>query len=74
MDKDFVWLVVLLAVIFTWISTEPAIYPKAVKYAEDVCEANGGWGKIEEGYSVFSSVTCNNGAEFQYTWKLDRTE
>lgn len=68
------WWLVVVAVFITLITAEPAIYPESVKYAEDVCETNGGWKKIEEGYSMFSSVTCNNGAEFQYSWKFEWTE
>lgn len=63
----------LILMVFVWlctvISVEPAIYPESVKQAEELCADNGGWKKIEEGYSSYSSLVCNNGAEFQYGWK-----
>ena len=59
---------VLLVWFVTLMSVEPAIHPYSVEYATGVCASNGGWKKIEEGYGVWSSVECNNGAEFEYDW------
>ena len=52
-----------------WLCSEPRIYPESVRHAETVCAANGGWAYIEEGVSEYSSVTCENGAEFNYDWQ-----
>lgn len=54
-----VWLV-------TFIFLEPPIYPTTIAHAEKVCEQNGGWKMIEEGYNIDATVYCNNGAEFDY--------
>lgn len=69
----FSWISVGLVV---WLCSEPRIYPESVTYAVSVCEHNGGWKFIEEGVSKFSSVTCENGAEFHYDWNeiLKETE
>lgn len=59
------WVFVGMAV---WICAEPKLYPESVKHAEDVCATNDGWAYIEEGVGEFSSVTCKNGATFDYNW------
>lgn len=68
--KDGVdWGIVIMCVwLWTLLSVEPAIHPYSVEYANEVCASNGGWKKIEEGYGMWSSVECNNGAEFDYDW------
>lgn len=50
----------------TFIFLEPPIYPLTIAHAEKVCEQNGGWKMIEEGYNVSATVYCKNGAEFDY--------
>ena len=65
-------LIICIAVTFclTWIFTEPNIYPRSVEYAEKVCASNDGWARIKEGRSDSSgSVTCKNGAVFDYAWR-----
>lgn len=52
--------------LFTWMFTEPPVYPESVQYAQDKCKNNSGWKYIEEGYNLRSTVYCNNGAEFNY--------
>lgn len=76
MDGDSVSGVIsLILALVIFFSIEPAVHPYSVKYAEEVCQSNGGWKKIEEGYGFFSSVQCNNGAEFEYSWtELERKE
>lgn len=70
MDNDSTGCIILTLLVWVWtvVSLEPAVRPYSVEYAEKVCETNGGWEKIEEGYGAFSSVKCNNGAEFEYEW------
>lgn len=66
--NDF-WGVVSLCFVvsfITWMFTEPPIYPASLEYANKVCAENNGWEYIEEGYNVFATVHCNNGAEFNY--------
>jgi hypothetical protein len=67
-DPSAIGIFALLVWVWTVLSLEPAIHPYSVKYAEEVCATNGGWQKIEEGYGPFSSLKCNNGAEFEYEW------
>ena len=67
--KEGEWVIVVMFVwLWTLLSVEPTIHPYSVEHANEVCASNGGWKKIEEGYLVWSSVECNNGAEFHYDW------
>lgn len=74
-DDGSEWFFVLAVVwLWTFVSLEPRLNPESVNYADDVCKDNGGWKHIEEGYSFFSSVKCNNGAEFEYDWTVVQKE
>ena len=67
--KEGEWVIVVMFVwLWTLLSVEPTIHPYSVEHANEVCASNGGWKKIVEGYWVWSSVECNNGAEFHYDW------
>ena len=54
-----IWLLIFVFV-------EPVTRPETVAYAETKCKANGGWKYIEQGHNVFSTVYCQDGAEFNY--------
>lgn len=74
-DDSSGWLFLIVLVwLWTLISVEPRVSVESVKHADKVCKDNGGWKYIEEGYSIFSIVKCNNGAEFQYDWTRFNTE
>jgi hypothetical protein len=55
-----------IAWLLTFIFLEPPIFPLTIAHAEKVCEQNGGWKMIEEGYNIDATVYCKNGAEFDY--------
>jgi hypothetical protein len=61
----FVVGVVLAASIFSTLP-DAHIYPVSYSYAKKVCAPNGGVQYLKEGYSRYSSATCNNGAEFDF--------
>lgn len=73
-DPSGWFLVIVFVWVFTAVSIEPIISPESVKYAEKICKDNDGWKYIEEGYSIFSTIKCNNGAEFEYDWTMFDTE
>lgn len=74
-DTGGFFLLLIAATALTWFFTEPRIYPKSVRYAEQVCSTNGGRKFIEEGRTMTAAVTCENGAVFTYEWdKLERSK
>ena len=64
------FLIGVMAAFLSVFSTEPPITPLSVNYAEEVCKDNQGWKVIEEGYGPMSSLTCKNGATFEYSYTL----
>lgn len=75
MNDELGW-VMLTFLVWAWtlFSVEPGISQESVNNANKLCENNGGFKRIEEGYGSFSSVKCNNGAEFEYDWNDLKSE